>query len=400
MAEPMNAAATLIPDRGWSRGPLAWLAALALAASGAAVAQQEPAAGSFIVVTGEVKVLGADGSVRAAQRGGALRQGEAIVTGADGLAQLRMTDGSALSLRAGSQLKLDRYRFAGADDPEPGFFASLVKGGFRTITGLIGRKKRDNYRVGTPSATLGIRGTHFEIVHVERQLPDAAPGTYNRVYEGITTFRNRAGVELLVSREQTAFVALPGNLAPALVVPPAGIFGRPTPVPTLKPQADSGPEDKVEAGRSLAPRAKERAPAVAAPKTGAATAPAAAPLLNPIDTPATISPILTAPTTTVLPTLTAPVTTTISPTSTEPASTTISPTLTAPLTTTITAPTLTAPATTTISPTLTAPLTTTITAPTTTISPTLTAPLTTTITAPTTTISPTLTAPLTNTIKR
>jgi hypothetical protein len=368
-----------------SRGALpGWMAALALAASGTAFALEGPAAGSFIVVTGEVKVLGADGSARVAQRGGAFHQGESIVTGANGLAQLRMTDGSALSLRAGSQLRLDRYRFQGADDPDPGFLASLVKGGFRTITGLIGRIKRDNYRVATPSATLGIRGTHFEIVHVARQLPDAAPGTYNHVYEGITTFRNRAGVEILVSREQTAFVALPGNLAPVLVTPPTGIFGKPTPVPTLKPQADSGPEDGVEAAKSASPhtreslRAKERSPAVAAPKAGAAIAPATVPLLNPIDTPAAISPILTVPTTTVTPTLTAPATTTISPTLTAPATTTISPTLTAPVTTTIT-PTLTAPVTTTITPTLTAPVTTTITAPTTTLSPTLTAPVTSTI---------------------
>jgi hypothetical protein len=409
------------------RGLLALAAVFALGFGGATFADDGPAAGSFLVVTGDVKVLRADGSARAAQRGGEFRQGESIVTGPDSLAQLRMTDGAAISVRAGSHLRLDQYRFRGSDDPEPSFLASLVKGGFRTITGWVGRIRRENYRVATTSATLGIRGTHFEVVHVEQPLPDAAPGTYNRVYEGITTFRNRAGTEILVSREQTAFVALPGNLAPVLVTPPVGIFGKPTPVPTLKPQASGDTDDKAGAPRAreaprAAPKASEAAskagaavqstplrapveslkttvsPALVAPATSIAPQ-TSTPLLNPLETPATISPTLTAPATTISPTLTAP-TTTISPTLTAP-TTTISPTLTAP-TTTI-SPTLTAP-TTTISPTLTAPTTTispTLTTPTTTISPTITVPATTvapTVTVPSTTISPTLTAPVTNTI--
>ena len=356
---------------GWWAG---LVALLAVAASGTVLAQSDAAAGRFIAVTGEVKIVGADGVARDAERGGEFSQGESIVTGTDALAQVRMSDGGALSVRAESQLKLEGYRFRGNDDPEPSFFASLIKGGFRTITGLIGRNRRDSYRVATTSATMGIRGTHFEIVHVVQPLPDAAPGTYNRVYDGIVTIRNRAGAELLVTRDQTVFVALPGNVAPVLVRPPAGIYSKPTPVPVFKPQARDGGDAAAHKDKA-AVRGKE-SPAILAPRTAQpieSSPTLSTPLLNPIDTPTT---------TTISPTLTAPTTTTISPTTTtiSPTTTTISPT-----TTTI------SPTTTTISPT-----TTTISPTTTTISPT-----TTTISPTTTTISPTLTAPTTTTtIKR
>jgi len=383
------------------------LAALLVTVAGPAMAQAD-SAGRFIVVAGSVQIVGRDGVARIAARDDVIRQGETIVTGANSLAQLRMTDGGAVSVRPETELKLDAYRFSGSDDRDASFFVSIIKGGLRTITGLIGRNRRDNYRITTASATMGIRGTHFEVVHVVQPLPDAAPGTYNRVYEGITTFQNRGGPVVLVSREQTAFVALPGNLAPVLVKPPVAIFGKPTPVPVLTPQSrregagQPGADKAAAQGAKEAPGAIERSPAASSPRT---LAPATtAPLLSPIDSPATASPALISPARTISPTQSAPLLTTPidTPTLTAPA-TTISPTLTAPATTT-TSPVLTAPATTTISPTLTAPATTTIspvqTAPaTTTISPTLTAPATTTIspvlTAPTTTIQ---TAPTTTTI--
>ncbi len=351
------------------------LAPLLMVAAGPAAAQGDAAAGRFILVTGDVRVLDRDGSARAAERNGEFRPGESIVTGANGFSQLRMTDGGAVSVRADSQLKLDAYSYAGSDDRNASFFVTVLKGGFRTITGLIARNNRSNYRVSTTSATMGIRGTDFEVVHVVQPLADAAAGTYNRVYEGITTFQNRAGVAILVSREQTAFVALPSNLPPVLVVPPTGIFGKPTPIPVLTPQSRRDDDGQADGGKPAA-RVTRDAPVVKETTPATTVAPSrvlTAPLLNPIDSPTTttISPTLISPTTTTI----SPTTTTISPTLISPTTTTISPTLISPTTTTI-SPTMTiSPTTTTISPILTAPTTTTI-------SPVLTAPTTTIQTAP------------------
>lgn len=40
----------------------------------------------------------------------------------------------------------------------------LLKGGFRTVTGLIGKSDRAQYRVSTQTATIGIRGTDYQVI--------------------------------------------------------------------------------------------------------------------------------------------------------------------------------------------------------------------------------------------
>jgi hypothetical protein len=209
------------------------LALLAAGLGGAAWGQTEAAAGRFLSVTGAVNVVGSDGAARPADRGSDLRAGETVMTGDNALAQVRMTDGSLLSLRAGSEFKLEQFSYAGKGDTSASFVVSVVKGGFRTITGLIAQANRRGYRITTPAATIGVRGTHFEVVHVLPQIAsrEAPAGTYNHVYEGITTFQNPTGIQLLVSREQTGFNALQAGAAPVLVAPPAALFGRPTPIP-------------------------------------------------------------------------------------------------------------------------------------------------------------------------
>ena len=340
---------------------------------GAAWAQA--AAGRFLAVTGEVTVVATDGARRAAAQGSEIRSGETLITGASSLAQMRMADSSLLSVRADSQFKLEQFSYAGKDDSNAAFVVSVLQGGFRTITGLVAQLNRRNYRIVTPSATIGVRGTHFEVVHVLPQVavPEAPAGTYNRVYEGITTLQNPAGVQLLVNREQTAFAALQASAAPVLVAPPAAIFGNPTPVPrAAAPAAPQGP-----ARAAMKAPARAEVPTAPGIRPGAPIVREGGPTLRAPTTTTTVSPLLTPlePTTTLRTlepstTLIAPTTTTISPTldstttlrTLDSTTTTISPT-----TTTI----LQSPTTTTISPTTTTTTTTTISPTTTTTSPTL-----------------------------
>jgi hypothetical protein len=326
---------------------------LLLLAANAAFGQ---GAGRFLSVVGDVRITGADGKTRAAERGGDLREGDTIVTAPHALAQLRMTDGAQMSIRPETEMKLERFSYAGEEDRQSTFLASIVKGGLRVITGLMARQNRAGYSIRTASATMGVRGTHFELVHVPQSHAELQAGTYNRVYDGITTIQNSAGVSLLVNRDQTAFVALRGSLEPQIVLPPPAIFSRPTPIPGVVMR--QAPTETVKG--DVRPRTIQAAPIQTTPI-----------LTSPVLT----SPVLTAPTTTTTiktdPILTAPTTTTTTTTTikldtstTLIAPTTSTTTLTAPTTSTTT---LTSPTTTTISPTLTSPTTTTI-------SPTLTSP--------------------------
>lgn len=113
--------------------------------------------------SGEVRALAADGSSRVLQRGAQVASGDTVDTGS-GRAQMRFTDGALVSLQPQTQFRIDQYAFAGKPAEDRGFF-SLIKGGLRTITGLVGKGNRSNYKLTTSVATIGIRGTEFSVVY-------------------------------------------------------------------------------------------------------------------------------------------------------------------------------------------------------------------------------------------
>ena len=113
---------------------------------------------------GDVKALGPDGRSRSLAKGAEIASGETIDTGS-GRAQVRFSDGAQVSLAPQTQFRIDDYQFSGkADGSEKGFF-SLLRGAMRTITGLVGRSNRDNYKVSTTVATIGIRGTEYSVTY-------------------------------------------------------------------------------------------------------------------------------------------------------------------------------------------------------------------------------------------
>lgn len=133
---------------------------LALAAAYPAVSH---AAGAARVefASGNVLAVSSAGVERALSRGAELSSGETIRTGESARAQLRFSDGAMMSLQPQTEFRIDSYRYNGKTDGEEKGFFSLIKGGLRTITGLIGKGQRDNYRVNTAVATIGIRGTEY-----------------------------------------------------------------------------------------------------------------------------------------------------------------------------------------------------------------------------------------------
>lgn len=145
--------------------------------------------------SGDVQAKAASGQMRPLVKGSELHSGDTVLTGREGRAQLRFSDGAMVSLQPLSEYRLDDYRFAGRiDGQERGFF-SLLKGGLRTLTGLIGRANRDHYRVNTAVATIGIRGTEFTVSYVDAETVSVATG------EGRIEVCNRAGCIIVASGE-------------------------------------------------------------------------------------------------------------------------------------------------------------------------------------------------------
>lgn len=110
--------------------------------------------------TGNAVATGPDGKARRLTKGTQINAGDTINT-ADGRAQLRFTDGGLMSLSPDTEFKVEEYSFEGKQDGSEKSFFNLVKGGLRAITGAIGHTNKKNFKLNTPVATIGIRGTEF-----------------------------------------------------------------------------------------------------------------------------------------------------------------------------------------------------------------------------------------------
>jgi hypothetical protein len=197
-----------------SQQTIAWMmCALGLLLSGEAWAAQ---AGRVQFVNGEVQLTTVAGQVHVLQKGDPVNEGDTVVSAQNASAQIKMLDGGFIAIRPDTRLKFDSFKFSGKQgEPENSFF-SLFKGGFRAITGLIGRIRHEDYKITTPVATIGIRGTDHETVML---LPDnplvlagqAAPGAYNKVNVGETSITTDAGT-VNVLPNQMGFAGGPNQM--------------------------------------------------------------------------------------------------------------------------------------------------------------------------------------------
>lgn len=113
-------------------------------------------------VGGTVSVQRADGVPRLLAQGATLQPGDLVVTQADSFARLRFADGAELSLRGGSALRIDAFIFRKAEPASDNFALTLLRGGLRTVTGLVSRRGNpDAFRLNAATATIGVRGTDF-----------------------------------------------------------------------------------------------------------------------------------------------------------------------------------------------------------------------------------------------
>src|SRR6266853_7254 len=101
------------------------------------------------------KVLGADGDALVLRgshilrlfRGAAIESGDQIHTGSDGKVLVVFTDSGLVWIRANSDFVVDEYSYANGQGRRESAFFSLLKGGARSVTGLIGRRNRMSYRL-------------------------------------------------------------------------------------------------------------------------------------------------------------------------------------------------------------------------------------------------------------
>lgn len=190
---------------------------LALMTDAVAVADE---AGSVIFAKGDVSAERQP--PLALTKGDTIFHDDEIVTGASSRAQLLMIDGAKIAIRPDSRLRLEEYAYTpagtggtvSANDDKT--VMSLVKGGFRTITGAIGKEADDEYEVRTAVGVLGIRGTDYTAVFCNGDctwVPGVAAGSqiadglYLGVTDGTIVFRTSTRTIELTAGEY-AFIPL------------------------------------------------------------------------------------------------------------------------------------------------------------------------------------------------
>ncbi|MDE2376269.1 FecR family protein [Bradyrhizobium sp.] len=134
-------------------------ALLSLAVVLCAPALAQTRVGEAVVIQNEVVRLAGSAATRINVGDGMLRD-ETVRTGADSAARFVMADSTNLSLGPSATLKLDRTVF----DDEHSYRDVAIRmttGAFRFVTG---HSEKAAYKITTPLATIGVRGTTLDIL--------------------------------------------------------------------------------------------------------------------------------------------------------------------------------------------------------------------------------------------
>jgi hypothetical protein len=150
---------------------------LAIVATGAARADGTAAAarpvGEVTMSVGPVMKISAQGVPEPVARGSRIMPGDRLDTAEGGHVHIRFVDGALVSVRPGSRLWVEDYKY----DPQQ-VSMSLVRfkleyGVARAISGAAAEGAKDRFRLNTPLVAIGVRGTDF-VVRAGEQTTAAA----------------------------------------------------------------------------------------------------------------------------------------------------------------------------------------------------------------------------------
>ncbi len=140
----------------------AWLLAASFVVAGpasAAAPAKDDHVALFKNVSGSMKVL-RNGAALDATPGMTLFIADRVVAGADGAAGITFKDGTLVTVGHATEVQVRDYVFE-PDNAKYGFDLYLARGTAIYSSGKIGKLAPESVKVGTPTATVGVRGTRF-----------------------------------------------------------------------------------------------------------------------------------------------------------------------------------------------------------------------------------------------
>ena len=181
-------------------------------------------AGTVVHLSGPLLAKKADGSVKILARKSEVEQGDTLVAEKGTYAQIRFIDNSEVTLRPDTTFKIEAFAYDEAKPDADSASFNLVKGGLRSVTGLLGKRNKEKFSLKTPTATIGIRGTTFVAQYVGPPSPGALPtpgaglppGLHVFVIDGLIAVSNPGGSQHFAAG-QFGFVR--NNITPPVIVP-------------------------------------------------------------------------------------------------------------------------------------------------------------------------------------
>lgn len=219
-------------------------------------------AGRVIFVYGEVTAVGNNGIIRKLEKRGEVEAGETIRTSRNSLVQIRMIDKAMIALRSNSEIRIESYELGASKEQDSGIF-ELLKGGFRAVTGIIGKRLKSAYKMRTSTATIGIRGTDYTARLCQQDCNQAfgnlrsaaqiADGLYVGVNDGGITLTNQLGT-LDLDELQYGYVKDATTAPVALLNAPEFLYFNSRPPNPDDEQSDSGTESGNATDSTVATR--------------------------------------------------------------------------------------------------------------------------------------------------
>ncbi len=185
-------------------------------------AQAKPA--GLVVTTAGASASQPGAAARSLKRGSPFYSGDTLTNGA-GQTQIRFTDGTIVLLRPQSVMRIDDYAYSLSSDDKGikigamKYAVSLLAGGFRTITGAIGKFNPSDYNVTTNVATIGVRGTDYSIAYNKQSK---TCGLAAALQQGTIAIKNAGGILVLGKSEKFQYACVESSF-----VAPEGVSTRP-----------------------------------------------------------------------------------------------------------------------------------------------------------------------------
>ncbi|MFZ4626270.1 MAG: FecR domain-containing protein [Rhodoferax sp.] len=207
-----------------------------------------PVAARAVQVRGVAKVSRRGGALATLNEGEPLYSGDALQTQLDSHVVLVFSDGSRITVNPSSQMSIAEY----SDNSKVGstglgsMVVDMFKGGLRMATGLIGKSNPEKVKIRTATATVGIRGTVFDLVCAPAGSPDGGSATdlgdmpcdeslLAQTRDGIITLSGTQGEALVLPVGQSGRVSGPNAAARPLQATPDYFRNLQTPAPESVP---------------------------------------------------------------------------------------------------------------------------------------------------------------------